>query len=94
MLIKGFIWLPNIVDKLDWKHNVSEAEVEDVFQRKPLFRKVEKGHIPGENLYLAMGTTSAGRYLTVFFIYKLSNEALIISARNMEKNEKNIYKKH
>jgi hypothetical protein len=31
------------------------------------FRFVEKGHRRGENVYSAMGQTSGGRYLIVFF---------------------------
>jgi uncharacterized DUF497 family protein len=52
---------------------------------------IERGDIEGENLYTAMGQTSAGRYLVVFFIYKTTREALIISARDMTSKEKNLY---
>ena len=56
-------------------------------------RKVQKGHIPGENLYAALGQTDAGRYLIVFFIYKLGCEALILSACDMNDKERRQYER-
>jgi uncharacterized DUF497 family protein len=76
---------------LKWKHDVAPEEIEEVLFGRPVFRKVQKGHIPGENLYSALRRTNAGRYLIVFFIYKLTREALIISARDMEDNERKYY---
>ena len=48
---------------------------------------------PGENLYAALGQTDAGRYLIVFFVYKTTREALLISARDMSKKERRQYEK-
>ena len=93
MRIDDLIWLPHVVDKLAWKHSVSPEEVEEVLFSKPVFRKVQKGHIPGENLYTSLGRTRAGRYLAVFFIYKPSHEALIISARDMDEKERKLYER-
>lgn len=87
MRIENIIWLPHIVDKLAWKHNVTPQEVEEILFDNPLYRKVQKGHIPGENLYAALGRTEAGRFLIVFFVYKTTHEALLISARDMTKKE-------
>ena len=42
----------------------------------------------GEDLYAALGRTESGRYLIVFFIYKLSGEAFILSARDMDDKER------
>jgi uncharacterized DUF497 family protein len=47
------------------------------------FRFVEKGDRRGENVYSALGQTSAGRYLIVFFVRKRAGQALPISARDM-----------
>jgi len=44
MKIDGIIWFRDVVDKLDFKHHVETDEVEDVFDGKPKFRFVEKGH--------------------------------------------------
>jgi len=46
-----------------------------------------------KNVYLAYGSTDAGRYVTVIFIRKFSNYALIISARNMDRKERKQYGK-
>jgi len=91
--IGGLIWLAEIVDKLDWKHNVQQQEVREVFRRKPKYRFVEKGHRRGENVYVAQGRTEAGRYLNVFFVYKTNQRALILSAREMTPAEKRTYGK-
>jgi uncharacterized DUF497 family protein len=91
MRIVDLIWLPEVVDKLDWKHQVTPEEDAEVFFGKPKYRKVQKGHVPGEDLYSALGQTEAGRYLIVFFIYKTNREALILSARDMDDSERNQY---
>ena len=46
-----------------------------------------------ENIYAALGQSKKGKYLIIFFIYKLNNEALIISARQMTKRERKTYVK-
>ena len=74
MRIDVYLWNPDIVDKLAVKHNVETWEVEEVFEEafeeEPLIRFREKGRRDGEHLYSALGQTSAGRYLIVYFIYK------------------------
>ena len=93
MKIEGIIWLRDVVDKLGFKHRVEIDEVEEVLCNKPKFRFVEKGKRKDENVYLALGQTIAGRYLSVLFIYKLTKEALILSARSMAKKERRQYEK-
>ena len=93
MRIEGIIWFDEIVEKLEWKHNVQPREVTEVFINKPQFRFVEKGHRSGENVYTAMGQTYTGRYLIVFFMYKKDRRAFILSARNMTDKEKRIYER-
>ena len=88
MNITGIIWLRDVVYKLWWKHDITTDEVEEVFANKPLYKFQEKGNIRGEDLYTAYGRTDAGRYLTVFFIYKLNREALIVTARDMDRKER------
>jgi uncharacterized DUF497 family protein len=55
--------------------------------------KRESGKIEGEDLYNALGRSKAGRYLSVFFIKKLGNKALIITARDMNQRERRRYEK-
>jgi len=54
---------------------------------------IEKGKVRNENLYSARGQTDSGRYLTVLFIYKLTKEALIVTARDMDPKERKNYEK-
>lgn len=85
--------MQKIVDKLVSKHHTIKEEVEQVFVNQPQYRLLERGKIEGEDVYSAYGRTDAGRYLTVIFIQKFSNRALIISARNMDKKERKQYGK-
>ncbi len=91
MKIEGIIWLNQIVDKLAFKHQVETFEVEEVLVGKPKFRFVEKGDRKNEDVYMALGQTEAGRYLTILFIYKQTKEALILSARKMANKERKMY---
>jgi len=85
------MWLRDIVDKLAFKHHVGTDEVEEVLNGKPKFRFVEKGERKGEDVYMALGQTDAGRHLSVLFIYKKTREALILSARDMARKERRRY---
>ena len=91
MHVVGLIWLDAIVDKLEFKHNVRQAEVIQVLESRPTFRFIEKGHRPGENVYLALGQSAAGRHLAVFFVYKSDQRALVVSARDMTHAERRQY---
>jgi uncharacterized DUF497 family protein len=91
--ITGLMWLADIIDKLEWKHQVQQEEVREVFRRQPKFRFIEKGHRRGENVYVAQGRTEAGCYLHVFFVYKADRRALILSARDMTPAERRRYGK-
>jgi uncharacterized DUF497 family protein len=93
MRINGIIWLRDVVDKLAFKHRVEQREVEEVFEHQPKFRFLEKGERSGEDVYVALGQSTAGRYLAVMFIYKKTRDALILSARTMAPKEKRLYGK-
>ena len=91
MRIEGVIWFSHVVDKLAIKHHVETSEVEETLSGKPKFRFVQKGSRKGEDVYIALGRTDAGRYLAVLFIYKETREALILSARDMAPKERKQY---
>jgi hypothetical protein len=40
MRIVDIIWLPQIIDKLVWKHDVEPEEVDQILFGQALFRKV------------------------------------------------------
>jgi len=91
--LTGIIWLRDVVEKLAWKHNVTTDEVEEALKAARRFRFIETGDVEGEDLYAAMGRTAAGRHLIIYFVYKTTGEALVISARNMTRREKKSYAK-
>jgi uncharacterized DUF497 family protein len=93
LIIHGIIWLEEIVNKLEQKHSVTCREVVELLSASPLYHFVEMGHRPGEKVYAALGTTDAGRYLILFFVYKANRKALIISARDMTDSERKRYEK-
>jgi uncharacterized DUF497 family protein len=93
MNIDDFIWLPAIVEKLEVKHRVTPDEIEEVFFNKPRFRFVETGLRAGEDVYSASGVTDTGRYMIVFFIWKDSHTALVISGREMDRKERKRYER-
>jgi uncharacterized DUF497 family protein len=91
--INGIIWLDSVIEKVSVKHGVSCEEVRQVLRNRTMFRFVEKGHRPGENVYAALGQTKSGRYLIVFFIYKSDHRILILTARDMTVAERKRYEK-
>ncbi len=91
MKIVGFVWLPEIVDKLNYKHNVQVEEVEQILENRPTFCFAQRSNHEGEDAYAAFGQTEAGRYIVVIFIYKQNREVLILSARDMAVKEKKWY---
>lgn len=91
MTITDLIWLEEIVEKLEVKHQVTQSEVEEVLAGRAQSRKMQKGKLRGEDVYRVLGRTAAGRYLVVFFIYKRTGAALILSARDMDRKERRIY---
>lgn len=93
MKITECLWLDEFVDKIIRKHHVYPEEVEEIFSRDPLIRRLESGQVKGEDLFIAFGTTNPGRYLTVLFVRKKDKRALVISAREMTKAERKKYGK-
>ena len=93
MKINRIIWYRRFAEKLWDKHHVEVHEAEEALLNHRRVRRVRRGHVQGEDVYLAMGQTDAGRYLSVFFIYKQSLEAIVISARDMDTGERREYGK-
>ena len=85
------IWKDRFVDKIAEKHGVTTDEIEEILFSEPLIRLAERGRVKGEDLYVAYGQTTGGRYLVVFFIRKYRTAALPISARNMTRSERRYY---
>jgi uncharacterized DUF497 family protein len=86
--IKDFEWDDNNIVHLELGHGITPEEAEEVFAAEPLFRKTKRGH------YAAFGPTLDGRYLIVIFETKKNAMARIITGWDMDKAEKNYWKKH
>jgi len=93
MRILKCIWKKQFIEKLEQKHHASKDEVQEVFDNSPRFDFVAKGRVKGENLYWALGQTDAGRYLTIFFIYKGRGTGMPIPARDMDAKERRRYER-
>jgi uncharacterized DUF497 family protein len=85
------IWKAAFIEKLESKHQVSRDEVEGVLTGRIKAYRLAKGDVRGEEVYLALGRTRAGRYLAVFFILKKDHSVLPISARDMDEKERGRY---
>ena len=83
-----------IENKIESKHNVRINEIRQALINEPRIRFAEKGNVKGNDVYVAFGQTFGGRYLSVFFVYKLENKtSIIISTRDMSKKERKAYGK-
>ena len=89
--INRIIWKETFVEKIESKHHVTMVEVEEILHSRKNVYRIAKGDVKGEDVYLALGRTSAGRYLSVFFILKRNHDVLPISARNMDSKERRRY---
>ncbi|MCP4398519.1 MAG: BrnT family toxin [bacterium] len=92
MKIDYIVCPEHIEDKLESKHHVKVLEARQVLFSNPRIRFAEKGRTQGNDVYVAFGRTFAGRYLSVFFVYKPATAtAIIISARDMSAKERKAY---
>ena len=89
--INKIIWKETFVEKIESKHHVTMFEVEEILHGKKKVYRIEKGDVKGEDVYLALGKTCTGRFLSVFFILKKNHNVLPISARDMDSKERRKY---
>ena len=54
MKINRVIWYEKFVEKLEQKHQVSIEEVEYALQNRRRIRRIRRGYVKGENVYLAL----------------------------------------
>ena len=89
--INRIIWKETFIEKIECKHHVTMVEVEEILHGGKKVYRIAKGDVKGEDVYLALGRSRAGRYLSVFFILKKNRDVLPISARNMDSKERRRY---
>ena len=87
MRINDFEWDDGNTLHLQLKHGIDPEEAEEVFVKRPLFRRTKKGH------YAAFGPTFEGRYLTIVFELKPKGIARPITGWDMSRAEIRYYKK-
>lgn len=92
MKIRKILWKSAFVEKIERKHHVLTLEIEEILKGKKKVKRIARGNVKGEDVYLAMGQTETGRYLSIFFILKKNGSILPISAREMDAREKKRYK--
>lgn len=68
-------------------HKVTTTEVEEVFINRARFRIGKEGKM------YALGVTEAGRHLFIVFARKKGGKIRVITARDMNKNEKRWFRR-
>jgi uncharacterized DUF497 family protein len=87
MRILEFEWDDGNCLNLELGHGVTPREAEEVFARRPLFKRTKKGH------YAAFGPTAGGRYLVIIFEMKPRGVARAITGWDMKPAEIKYYKR-
>lgn len=52
MWLKEIIWIERYKSKIETKHNVTAKEVEESLTSEALFRRVNRGRVKGEDVYI------------------------------------------
>jgi uncharacterized DUF497 family protein len=90
--IAGFDWDEGNSRKSVERHDVSQAEAEQVFRDPRLLVSADDKHSASEPRFHALGTTAGGRLLQVTFTLRESATKIrVISARNMNRKERAHY---
>ena len=88
--VEGFDWDAGNDKKNINAHQVSCSEAEEVFFNRPLLLQDDFKHSQKEIRYHAFGVTNEGRKLALTFTIR-RKAIRIISARDMNKKERNAY---
>jgi uncharacterized protein len=88
----GFDWDAGNARKSSDKHEVSQAEAEQVFFNAPLSVVPDTRHSSDEPRFHALGKTDDGRRLHITFTLRSDGTLIrVISARDMHRKERRIY---
>ena len=92
--VTGFEWDAGNERKSVDKHDVSQAEAEQLFFNEPLLMVFDQQHSGVEARIHALGQTDDGRLLHVTFTMRQQETKIrVISARNMSRKERIHYDK-
>ncbi|MGC2079497.1 MAG: BrnT family toxin [Xanthobacteraceae bacterium] len=87
--IEGFEWDQGNSRKSIEKHDVSQAEAEQVFFNEPLLIVEDVSHSSYEIRLHGLGQTDAGRLLQISFTLRGNGKLIrVISARTMHRKER------
>jgi uncharacterized DUF497 family protein len=90
--IVGFDWDAGNQRKSVEKHDVSQAEAEQIFFNAPLIVLEDAGHSEQESRFHALGRTDADRVLHVTFTLRQDGSLIrVISARDASRKERAHY---
>ena len=93
--ITSFDWDEGNARKSIEKHNVSQAEAEQVFFNEPLLVLADEKHSEMELRFHALGKTESNRWLHITFTLRADNTLVrVISARDMHRKERKIYEQN
>lgn len=87
----GFDWDEGNRDKNWISHQVTSAESEEIFFNQPLFIAGSTQLHESEDRYYALGQTNTERLLFIVFTIR-EKHIRVISARDMSRRERKIYK--
>jgi uncharacterized protein len=88
--ITGFQWGAGNATKSWTRHEVSQAECEQIFFNEPLVLAADAAHSADEPRYFALGQSNEGRLLLVVFTLR-DSFIRVISARPMSRRERQVY---
>jgi len=86
----GFDWVKENAEKNWFYHQVTKNESEQVFFNEPIIVADDTKHSGYEKRWYVLGRTDAGRLLLIAFTVR-KNLIRVISARDMNKNEREVY---
>lgn len=90
--IAGFDWDAGNARKSIDKHDVSQAEAEQVFFNEPLLTVPDAKHSANEQRIHALGRTDDGRLLHITFTLRNNDTKIqVITARDMSRKERGYY---
>ena len=86
----GFQWDKDNAEKNWLKHNVTPSVCEQIFFNIPMIVSNYEKHSLEEDRYYVLGKTDKDRGLFIAFTIR-GNHIRVISARNMNKKERQVY---
>ena len=89
----GFDWDKGNELKNWSKRQVTKQECEEIFFNRQFIVANDRKHSISEERFYCLGTTNMKKELFLVFTLR-NNKIRIISARNMNKKEKEVYKKY